>query len=312
LSEPARLDPELFSRFVEAFPVPKSVAEMRALLDNFSAMLNAGLPPATALHERVRIREVEGHGVHADVVVPPGPGPHPVLVYLHGGGWVSGSPLTHRKLAHRFAEAGFLVVNVDYRLAPEHPFPAGFEDCVSAVRWAAREAERFGGDPSRLAIGGDSAGGNLSAATAIALARDRSAPRIGAALLLYGVFDFGTIGDGLGMDERVAEIGRRMLELMVGSYLGAEPSPSLLRDPRVSPLHAAEHLPPCCVVVGGADPLVGQARRLAAALADAGVPHEHVVVDGMPHGFAQMEFFPQARQSIDRMVEFLRKHLRAD
>ena len=203
-------------------------------------------------------------------------------------------------------------MNVDYRLAPEHPFPAGFEDCVAAVRWAAREAERFGGDPERLAIGGDSAGGNLSAATAIALARDHSAPRIGAALLLYGVFDFATIRDGLDADERLAEVGRGMLDLMVHSYLGASAPPALLHDPRVSPLHAAEHLPPSFVVVGGADPLLGQAQRLAEALERAGVAHEHVLVDGMPHGFAQMEFFPQARQTIDRMVEFLRKHLRVE
>jgi acetyl esterase len=309
---PPSLDPAFLAQLLGSFPLPKNVPEMRALLDNFAAMLNAGPPTVGALHERVAIREVEGRGVHADVLVPEGGGPHPVLVYLHGGGWVSGSPRTHRKLAHRFAEAGFLVVNVDYRLAPEHPFPAGFEDCVAAVRWAAHEAERFGGDPERLAIGGDSAGGNLSAATAIALARDRSAPRIGAALLLYGVFDFATIRDGLDVDQRLAEVGRGMVDLMVHSYLGAGAPPALLHDPRVSPLHAAEHLPPSFVVVGGADPLVGQARRLAEALGQAGVPHEHVLVEGMPHGFAQMEFFPQARQTIDRMVEFLRKHLRVE
>ena len=309
--QPPSLDPAFLSQLLGSFPLPRSVPELRALLENFAGMLNAGSPAVGALHEQVTIREVEGRGVHADVAVPPGDGPHPVLVYLHGGGWVSGSPRTHRKLAHRFAEAGFLVVNVDYRLAPEHPFPAGFEDCVAAVRWAAREAERFGGDPERLAIGGDSAGGNLSAATAIALARDGSAPRIGAALLLYGVFDFATIREGLDVDERLAEVGRGMVDLMVHSYLGPG-APALLHDPRVSPLHAAEHLPPSFVVVGGADPLVGQARRLADALGQAGVPHEHVLVDGMPHGFAQMEFFPQARQTIDRMVEFLRKHLRVE
>ena len=314
MSSPAlpSMNPEFLSRLIESFPIPKSVPEMRALLDNFAGMLNAGLPPVGDLHENVTVREVEGRGVHADVVVPRGRGPHPVLVYLHGGGWMSGSPHTHRKLAHRFAEAGFLVVNVDYRLAPEHPFPAGFEDCVAALRWAAREAERFGGDPGRIAIGGDSAGGNLSAAAAIGLARDRSAPRVGAALLVYGVFDFATIGDGLGPDERTAEIGRGMVDLMVDSYLGERPAPDLLRDPRVSPLHAAEHLPPSFVVVGGADPLTGQSERLAQALERAGVAHEHVVVEGMPHGFAQMEFFPQARQTIERMVEFLRKHLRVE
>ncbi|MEN8183853.1 MAG: alpha/beta hydrolase fold domain-containing protein, partial [Myxococcota bacterium] len=166
---------------------PETAEDMRRLLDTFAGFMNADAPEVAALHEAVPISE----GVSADVIVPRGTGPHPVLVYLHGGGWICGSPRTHRKLACRFAEAGQLVVNVDYRLAPEHPFPVPFEDCVSAVRWAAREAPRWQGDPSRLAVGGDSAGGNLSAAVAAALADDEARPR--AALLLYGVFDFGAL-----------------------------------------------------------------------------------------------------------------------
>src|SRR5262245_64946859 len=154
---------------------------MRSMLDGFAPLMNGELPAIGGLHEAVAVRE----GVTADVVVPAGAGPHPVLVYLHGGGWVCGSPRTHRKLAHRFAEAGYLVFNVDYRLAPEHPFPTPFEDCLAAVRFAHREAARFGGDPRRLAIGGDSAGGNLSAAVAAALAADAARPT--AALLIYGV-----------------------------------------------------------------------------------------------------------------------------
>src|SRR5512134_273883 len=196
---------------------PKTPQQMRAMLEGFAPFMNADLPPVGSLHEAVPVRE----GVTADVVVPPGQGPHPVLVYLHGGGWVCGSPKTHRKLAHRFAEAGYLVFNVDYRLAPEHPFPTPFEDCLAAVRWAHRETARFGGDPARLAVGGDSAGGNLSAAVAAALAGDPARPK--AALLIYGVFDFGTFGDVslvAGADAQAAAIGRDMVEMMVGAYLG--------------------------------------------------------------------------------------------
>jgi acetyl esterase len=285
---------------------PKSPVEMRRMLDAFAPFMNADLPEVGALHERVPVRE----GVSADVVVPRGAGPHPVLVYLHGGGWVCGSPRTHQKLAHRFAEAGFLVFNVDYRLAPEHPFPTPFEDCLAAVRWAHRESRRFGGDPARFAIGGDSAGGNLSAAVAAALADDPARPR--AALLIYGVFDFAMFTDPSlveAPDQAAAAIGRDLVEMMVGAYLGTTRSDALLRDPRVSPLHAARRLPPSHVVVGGADPLAAQAETLVKALGAAGVAHEHFVDPGMPHGYVQMEMLAAARPAIDRMVAFLHRHV---
>jgi acetyl esterase len=283
---------------------PKTPQEMRAMLDGFAPFMNGELPEVGGFHEAVAVRE----GVTADVVVPKGQGPHPVLVYLHGGGWVCGSPKTHRKLGYRFAEAGYLVFNVDYRLAPEHPFPTPFEDCLAAARWAQREAARFGGDPARLAIGGDSAGGNLSAAVAAALAGDAARPK--AALLIYGVFDFGMFGDvslAPAGDAKAAEIGRSLVEMMVGAYLGKTRGEALLRDPRVSPLFSAAKLPPSHVVVGSADPLAGQAEALVKALAQAGVPHEHFVDADMPHGYAQMEFLPAARPAIERMIAFLRR-----
>jgi acetyl esterase len=286
---------------------PRTAGEMRRLVDGFAALVNRDLPELGALHEAVPVAE----GVSADVLVPRGAGPHPVLVYLHGGGWVCGSPRSHRKLAARFAEAGNLVVNVDYRLAPENPFPTPFDDCVTALRWAAREAGRFGGDPRRLAVGGDSAGANLAAAAAAALADDPARPR--AALLIYGVFDFSTLGAAPPAAGTQAgpllEIGQDLLDLMVGSYLGDSPGAALLADPRVSPVHAAGRLPPSHVVVGSADPLVAQADALVAALRRAGIAHEHVVDAGMPHGYAQMEFLPPARTAIDRMIAFLRARL---
>jgi acetyl esterase len=293
--------------------LPETAADMRAMLEQFAGMINIDLPEIGAFHEAVLVREVDGARITADVMVPQGEGPHPVLVYLHGGGWICGSPTTHRKLGYRFAEAGYLTISIDYRLAPEHPFPAPFDDCEFALRWAAREAARWGGDASRLAIGGDSAGGNLSAAVAAALGDDPDAPRIRAALLIYGVFDFaamdGALQSDVAISPQLAEAGGNLLELMVGSYLGSQRNDDLLADPRVSPLHVASKLPPSHVMVGSADGLAAQAEALVQALARAGVEHEHVVYDGMPHGFAQMEFFPQARQSVDRMVEFLGKHL---
>jgi acetyl esterase len=299
--DPADLFTQLFAR-----KPPETPAQMRALLDGFAGLLNADLPEVGAVHAGVPVAP----GVSADVVVPRGAGPHPVLVYLHGGGWICGSPNTHRKLGYRFAEAGYLVFNVDYRLAPEHPFPTPLEDCIEAIRFATREAERFGGDPRRLAVAGDSAGGNLSAAAAIALAGRPEAPK--AALLIYGVFDFATLGEvpeSAAAAGPLVEMGNELVTMMVESYLGPAPDAARLTDPRVSPLYEAARLPPCHVVVGSADPLVTQARRLAEALAAAGVPHEHHVDEGMPHGYVQMEFLAPARPAIDRMVAFLRKHL---
>jgi acetyl esterase/lipase len=290
---------------------PSDVAGLRKMLDGFAQLLNADPPKVGTVHEDVLLREVDGARVTADVLVPDRAGPHPVLVYLHGGGWVAGSPRTHRKLALRFAEAGNLVVSVDYRLAPEAPFPAPFDDCVFAVRWAAQNAARFGGDPKRLAIGGDSAGGNLSAAVASHLASDPSAPAIRAALLIYGVFDFEALATGEetagpGIDPGAAKALR---DAMVFGYLGENPPVSLLRDPRVSPLHAAAKLPPSFLVVGTADPLLAHQRALVAALERAGTPHESVILEGMPHGFVQMEFLPPAVDSIRKMTAFLARHL---
>jgi acetyl esterase len=285
---------------------PETVADMRRLTDSMAGFLNIDLPEVGAFHSAVPVAE----GVTADVIEPKGAGPHPVLVYFHGGGWICGGSASHRKLAHRFAEGGHLVVNVDYRLAPEHPFPTPFDDCVAAVRWAAREAPRWNGDPSRLAVGGDSAGGNLAAAAAGALADDPARPR--AALLLYGVFDVARLdvpsllGSG---DAPLAAVSAKMVELMLGAYLGAERSGDLLCDPRVSPVHVAHRLPPCHVMVGGADPLLAQAADLVAALTKAGVEHEHRVDELMPHGYAQFEMLPAARIAIDRMLAFLAKHV---
>jgi acetyl esterase len=293
--------------------IPESVEDMRNLLDGFAGMLNGDMPEIGVFHEKVAVEGLPSE-VTADVIVPKGKGPFPVLVYLHGGGWICGSPTTHKKLAHRFAEAGYLVFNIDYRMAPEFPFPTPFDDCVESIKWAARVADQYSGDATRLAVGGDSAGGNLSAAAAIALADDPTV-KISAALLIYGVFDFATMGaaspvSGPNVPEEMAEAGPKLIELMVGSYLGPESErQSIMSDPRVSPIHAADRLPPSHIVCGGADPLVEQAKVMTETLTKAGVDHEHVIVPNMPHGFAQMEFFPQARESIDRMIAFLNERL---
>jgi len=159
-------------------------------------------------------------------------------------------------------------------------------------------------------VGGDSAGANLAAAVAAVLAGDEARPK--AALLMYGVFDFTQLGNAPpapGMDPGTAAASREAFGMMMAAYLGTAPDPAALRDPQVSPLYAAAKLPPCHVVVGGADPLAVQAEALASALAAAGVPHEHFVDAGMPHGYLQMEFLPGARPALERMVAFLGRNV---
>ena len=164
-------------------PQPATIQEMRAGMEMFAGFINANPPAVGRVAERVPIAD----GVRADVIVPPGEGPFPTLIYLHGGGWSIGSPTTHAKIARQLcAGAGAVVVNVEYRLAPEHPFPVPLEDCVRAARWTRDNIATYGGDPRRIAIGGDSAGGNLSAAVINDL---RGEIAFRGAVLIYGAFD---------------------------------------------------------------------------------------------------------------------------
>ncbi len=288
-----------FLKQLAGFKPPQSVAELRATLDTFAAILNADLPEIGALHENVELRP----GLTADVAVPKGSGPFPVVVYLHGGGWVAGNPRTHRKLAMQFAERGYLAINLDYRLAPENPFPAPLDDCIYAIKWAGRNAARWNGDPSRTAVGGDSAGGNLSAAALTALASENyDGPKPRAALLIYGVFDFPAV--------LARARGDRSAEMMARAYLDGA-YPAMLRDPRVSPLAAVRPaaLPPSFIICGGADPLLPDSKAMSEALGGADIAHELHVLGEMPHGFLQMGMLSGCADGLGRMFDFLGRTL---
>src|SRR5579862_4443817 len=234
-----------------AAKMPPSLHEMRKALADVSVKMNADPPAVGAIHRDVELRS----GLRADVIVPKGAGPHPVMLYIHGGGWIMGSPQTHDKLAKQFAVEGYLTINLDYRLAPENPFPAGLDDCVFAAKWIASNAKRWNGDASRLAIGGDSAGGNLTAATLVGLSSDASAPKARAGALIYGVFDFPAL---LERNKQAPA-----LESMTRSYLGGQ-YPSALTNPLVSPLYGVKSgaLPPCFVICGTADALLPESKAM--------------------------------------------------
>jgi acetyl esterase len=281
-----------------AAKMPPSLHEMRKALDAESTKMNVQPPEVGAVHQNVELRP----GLRADVIVPKGAGPHPVMLYIHGGGWIMGSPKTHDKLARQCAAEGYLTVNLDYRLAPENPFPAGIDDCVFAAKWIASNAKRWKGDANRLAIGGDSAGGNLTAATLIALSSDAGAPKARAGALIYGVFDFPALLE--------RSKNNPALEGMVRAYLGNQ-YPGSLNDPRVSPMRGvkAGALPPCFVICGTADELLAESKAMAEALRRANIESELQVMEEMPHAFMQMNELSACREGLKSMFDFLRRHV---
>src|SRR5262245_51730014 len=176
-------DRQLLSRLPVWNPTGDVVAQRRAW-EELAVIYNDDLPAISALEKNVELRP----GLRADIAVPKGADRHPVMIYLHGGGWAFGSPASFRKLGMQFAEAGYLTIILDYRLAPEHPFPSALEDAIFAIGWAADNARRWNGDGRRIAIGGDSAGANLAASALTSSAPDlRSLVR--AAALFYGAYD---------------------------------------------------------------------------------------------------------------------------
>jgi acetyl esterase len=208
-----------------------------------------------------------------------------LLVYYHGGGWVVCSLDTHeapcRFLAH---EAGVAVLSIDYRLAPEHPFPAAVEDALAAFRWASAETARFGVAPGRVAVGGDSAGGNLAAVVSL-LATREGGPRPRAQLLIYPVTDLSKKHPSYRLFAEGFFLAERDMDWYRGQYLPADASPL---DPRASPLLAPDlrGLPPAVVLTAGFDVLRDEGEAYAKRLAEAGVPVTHRRAPGQIHGYA--------------------------
>ena len=208
--------------------------------------------------------------------------PAPLVVYFHGGGWVVGSLDTHDSAARFLSrESGALVLAVDYRLAPEHPFPAAVEDAAAAFRWAVEHAAELGADPRRIAVAGDSAGGNLAAV--VALEADGARPAMQA--LIYPVCDlsrkrrsYQLFGEGFFLSEPQMDWYR-------DHYLAG---PAAASDPRASPLLAADlaGAPPAYIAVAGFDPLRDECVDYAERLREAGVAVELRVHRGLVHGFA--------------------------
>lgn len=217
---------------------------------------------------------------------PSGERPLPALVYFFGGGWVLGTIDTADGVCRRLANAcGALVVVVGYRLAPEHPFPAAIDDCYTTVRWVAEHSGEIGADPARLAVGGDSAGGNLAAGVALRARAD--GPALVGQLLVYPNTD--QLADDQSMraaDDRFL-FNRHSVDWYRQHYLA---NPGDGAHPLASPLRAESlvGLPPALVITAEYDPLRDQGEAYARRLADEGVPVELSRYPGMAHGFFTM------------------------
>ncbi len=272
-----------------------------------ASFLNQGAPDCPVERGR-KVATRRGEALTVDLYAPDGAGPHPGILFIHGGSWVAGSPLTHDKLAHRLAERGHSVVSVDYALAPEHKHPEGLDDCVVAADWLAAEAEGLGIDPGRLAIMGDSAGGNLAAATLHRLLERDGATPFRAAVLPYGVYDFPAM---LELPEDAPFVNGRIFVWQVEDYLGVAPDDPKLASPAVSPRlspHLASY-PPVFMTAGTRDPLLQQSLDFAESLRAAGVEAEMLVCEGATHAFLQIEAVPEAAQGLEAMVAFLGRNL---
>jgi acetyl esterase len=238
------------------------------------------------------------------------PTPLPAYVYFHGGGWVIGDLETHDVLCRQLtAASGASVIAVDYRLAPEHKFPAAADDAWAATRWIVAHAAELGLDATRLAVGGDSAGGNLAAVVAL-LARDAGGPAIRLQVLIYPVTD---VLRETRSYEDFAEgymLTRDSMRWFIAHYLKTRED---ARDWRVSPLRAPSlaGLPPALVVTAGNDPLRDEGEMYAGRLRDAGVLVDYVCYGGMLHGFAGMGKLLDAAQRVVALIgESLRQALR--
>ena len=230
----------------------------------------------------------------------------PVLVWLHGGGHVVGCLDSYDALCRQLAlQAECIVVSVEYRLAPEHKFPAAPEDCYAATLWVAENAAAIGVDARRLAVGGDSAGGNLAAAVSL-MARDRKKPAIAFQMLIYPVTDHSYDTASYRDNADGYLLTKDSMVWFWDHYLRAAGDGA---EPYASPLRAQDlkGLPPAMVVTTEFDPLRDEGEAYANRLKQAGVPVKLKRYDGLIHGFFMMTgFFPQALQAVDEAAAEIR------
>ncbi|WP_251330735.1 alpha/beta hydrolase [Haloplanus pelagicus] len=277
---------------------PTHALSVAGARDALRDLLVSETPPDDDL--TVRDLSIPGPGTDPETPLPirtysPPGEDHPVLVYFHGGGWVRGDLDTHDGLCRLLAErVECTVVSVDYRRAPEHRFPAAVHDAYAATAWAAEHAGIVGGDPDRVAVGGDSAGGNLAAAVTL-LARERGGPDVAHQVLLYPATDHAFDTDSYAENAEGYLLSRASMRWYWNRYLGDALDGA---NPYASPLQAPElgGLPSATVITAGYDPLRDEGAAYADRLRAAGVPVTHKNYPEMVHVFAS---FPDLDRAVD-------------
>jgi len=283
-----------------------SLSEVRAATDRIGAFLGEGSVPL----ERERDLTLLGpHGqVPCRLYLPDRAENSPLIIYAHGGGFVQGSlPNWDAMLRELVRQSGVAALSVDYRLSPEHRFPVAFDEMVAIVRLAAREGAGLGIDPTRLAVGGDSAGANLALAAALA-SREAGERRLGFMLLIYGCFSTDTESPSWQRFGQGAGLSQTQMRWIWETYLER---PEQRNDWRAAPiLGDLTDLPSAHLIVGRLDPLLDDSHRLAARLKEAGVPCELSVYDGLNHGFIRYgRLIGAARHALGDCAAALRKAL---
>ncbi len=305
------LDPQvaiLLQMLVEMNAPPTCEQTPEQARETIKSMAALGSPPEPIA--KVEDSAIPGPAgqIPVRVYTPEGEGPFPLLVYYHGGGWVIGDLDTHEGTCRSISNsAGCIVVSVDYRLAPECKFPAAVEDSYAALQWFAANATSMNGDPTRIAVGGDSAGGNIAAVVAI-LARDRNGPHLCHQLLIYPVTDVSRLDtDSYRQFAEGYMLTKADMAWFRDLYVR---SPEDARSPLVSPVLADDlsRLPPALIITGEFDVLRDEGEAYASRLNEAGVPARHSRYSGMIHGFFSMEgVVGRARDAINEAAAALRE-----
>ncbi|WP_439404296.1 alpha/beta hydrolase [Bradyrhizobium sp. DASA03076] len=311
---PVVLDPDaaaVYRAFQEAGRPPYETLSPAEARDDYLRARFATNPEPPELARVAPLSIPAPHGaISARIYVPKQPrlkdGLAPALVFFHGGGWVIGDLDSHDVVCRQLADAGALIViAIDYRLAPDHKFPAATDDAIAATKWVAANARELGIDPARLSIGGDSAGGNLAAVVALA-ARDGDGPKLAGQVLIYPAVDFAMTHGSHSEPETSVLLTHAVVRWFRDHYLNGAAD---IHDWRASPARATTliGLPPAYVLTAGADPLRDEGEEYAARLKQVGVPVTTRHYPGQFHGFFTMgKLLQQANVAVSEIGAWLK------